>query len=129
MHDFDTAAYQKRLRLSRGRDTWNDRHMLNSRVNVINIWSLQEMSTTRPQRAKRNPNQDAIYYSSLGKDKDGFDIKYIDSVKGDFFFLPLRGTALPLVLLLGAQVLSYLFHFVPPIHKLQGGLTANRENV
>jgi len=41
------------------------------------------MAATRPQRAKRNPKQDAIYFSSLGKDKDGFDVKYIDSFKGE----------------------------------------------
>lgn len=44
------------------------------------------MAATRPQRVKRNPKQDAIYYSSLGKDKDGFCIKYINAIKGDFLF-------------------------------------------
>ncbi|MEQ2158984.1 hypothetical protein GOODEAATRI_017806 [Goodea atripinnis] len=40
------------------------------------------MAATRPQRAKRNPKHNAIYYCSLGEDKEGFDIKYINSFKG-----------------------------------------------
>ncbi|XP_078801454.1 uncharacterized protein LOC144991219 isoform X2 [Oryzias latipes] len=42
----------------------------------------QEMAAQRPQRARRNPRQDALYYCSLGEDKEGFDIRYIDSFKG-----------------------------------------------
>lgn len=41
------------------------------------------MSATRPQRAKRNAKQDAAYYCSLGKDKEGFEAKYSDSFKGE----------------------------------------------
>ncbi|XP_077362129.1 N-lysine methyltransferase KMT5A-like [Festucalex cinctus] len=40
------------------------------------------MSVMRPQRAKVKPKEEAAYFSSLGKDKDGFTIKYIDSFKG-----------------------------------------------
>ncbi|XP_024119917.1 uncharacterized protein LOC112141094 isoform X9 [Oryzias melastigma] len=40
------------------------------------------MAAQRSQRAKRNPRQDALYYCSLGEDKAGFDIRYIDSFKG-----------------------------------------------
>lgn len=41
------------------------------------------MAAQRPQRARRNPRQDALYYCSLGEDKEGFDIRYIDSFKGE----------------------------------------------
>nr|XP_024655137.1 histone-lysine N-methyltransferase set-1-like [Maylandia zebra] len=40
------------------------------------------MAATRPRRAKINPIQDARYYCSLGEDKAGFDVRYIDSFKG-----------------------------------------------
>ncbi|XP_041864344.1 N-lysine methyltransferase KMT5A-A-like isoform X2 [Melanotaenia boesemani] len=40
------------------------------------------MAATRPQRAKRNPKHDASYYCKLGEDKEGFDVKYINSFKG-----------------------------------------------
>ncbi|XP_025754145.1 histone-lysine N-methyltransferase mes-4 [Oreochromis niloticus] len=40
------------------------------------------MAATRPRRAKINPRQDASYYCSLGEDKAGFDVRYIDSFKG-----------------------------------------------
>ncbi|KAM3585600.1 uncharacterized protein V6R79_022230 [Siganus canaliculatus] len=32
------------------------------------------MAASRPQRSKTDPKQEATYFSSLGKDKDGFDI-------------------------------------------------------
>ncbi|XP_034549759.1 N-lysine methyltransferase KMT5A-A-like [Notolabrus celidotus] len=40
------------------------------------------MATSRSQRAKVKPKDEAAYFSSQCKDKDGFDIKYIDSFKG-----------------------------------------------
>ncbi|KAJ0006435.1 hypothetical protein NQD34_013708 [Periophthalmus magnuspinnatus] len=40
------------------------------------------MASTRSRRPKRNPIQEATYFSSLGKDKNDFDIKYINSFKG-----------------------------------------------
>ncbi|KAK5600618.1 hypothetical protein CRENBAI_001348 [Crenichthys baileyi] len=42
----------------------------------------KEMAATRPQRVKRNPKHDAIYYCSLGEDKEGFEKKYFNSFKG-----------------------------------------------
>lgn len=38
----------------------------------------------RPKRAKIKPEEEAVYFSSLWKDKDGFDVKYINSFKGEF---------------------------------------------
>ncbi|XP_053499892.1 N-lysine methyltransferase KMT5A-A-like isoform X2 [Ictalurus furcatus] len=40
------------------------------------------MATTRSRRAKLSPKDEAAYFSSMFKDKDGFDVKYINSVKG-----------------------------------------------
>ncbi|XP_042289756.1 N-lysine methyltransferase KMT5A-A-like isoform X3 [Thunnus maccoyii] len=40
------------------------------------------MSAMRPQRVKIKPKEEAAYFSSLGKDEDGFNIKYINSFKG-----------------------------------------------
>ncbi|XP_067467137.1 N-lysine methyltransferase KMT5A-A-like [Thunnus thynnus] len=40
------------------------------------------MSAIRPQRVKIKPKEEAAYFSSLGKDEDGFNIKYINSFKG-----------------------------------------------
>ncbi|XP_073716136.1 uncharacterized protein [Misgurnus anguillicaudatus] len=39
-------------------------------------------ATTRSQRAKLKPNDEAAYYISMSKDKDGFEIKFINSFKG-----------------------------------------------
>nr|XP_057918262.1 uncharacterized protein LOC131109854 isoform X2 [Doryrhamphus excisus]XP_057918263.1 uncharacterized protein LOC131109854 isoform X2 [Doryrhamphus excisus] len=36
----------------------------------------------RPQRVKVKPKEEAAYFASLGKDKDGFDIRFINSFKG-----------------------------------------------
>ena len=41
----------------------------------------------RPQRVKIKPKEEAIYFSSLGKDKDGFNMKYINSFKGELPFV------------------------------------------
>ncbi|XP_077422408.1 uncharacterized protein LOC144052330 isoform X7 [Vanacampus margaritifer] len=40
------------------------------------------MSVMRRQRAKVKPKEEAAYFSSLGKEKHGFTIKYINSFKG-----------------------------------------------
>ncbi|XP_077418490.1 N-lysine methyltransferase KMT5A-A-like isoform X1 [Vanacampus margaritifer] len=40
------------------------------------------MSVMRPQRAKVKPKEEVAYFSSLGKDRDGFTMKYINSFKG-----------------------------------------------
>ncbi|KAF4082026.1 hypothetical protein AMELA_G00146890 [Ameiurus melas] len=40
------------------------------------------MAATRTRRTKLSPKDEAAYFSSMIKDKDGFDIKYINSVKG-----------------------------------------------
>ncbi|KAL4009077.1 hypothetical protein ACER0C_002929 [Sarotherodon galilaeus] len=36
----------------------------------------------RPPRAKIKPKDEAVKYASLGQDKDGFEVKFINSVKG-----------------------------------------------
>uniref|UniRef100_A0AAZ1WYI0 SET domain-containing protein n=2 Tax=Oreochromis aureus TaxID=47969 RepID=A0AAZ1WYI0_OREAU len=36
----------------------------------------------RPPRAKIKPKDEAVKFSSLGQDKDGFEVKFINSVKG-----------------------------------------------
>ncbi|XP_054862388.1 uncharacterized protein LOC118469710 [Amphiprion ocellaris] len=36
----------------------------------------------RPQRAKIKPKEEAKYFASLGKDKDGFEVQFINSYKG-----------------------------------------------
>lgn len=43
------------------------------------------MAARRPQRAKRSPKYDANYYCSLGEDKEGLDVKYINSLKGELW--------------------------------------------
>lgn len=47
------------------------------------IRSSQEMAATRPRRAKLKPKEEAAYFSSLSKNKDGFDVKYINAFKGE----------------------------------------------
>ena len=41
----------------------------------------------RPQRVKIKPKEEAAYFSSLGKDEDEFNIKYINSFKGELPFV------------------------------------------
>lgn len=41
------------------------------------------MAAARPQRAKIKPKEEASYFSSLCKDKNGFEVKYINSYKGE----------------------------------------------
>ncbi|XP_054653990.1 uncharacterized protein LOC129193635 isoform X2 [Dunckerocampus dactyliophorus] len=41
-----------------------------------------ESEAMRPQRVKIKPKEEAAYFSSLGKDKDGFDVQFINSFKG-----------------------------------------------
>ncbi|KAI3365063.1 hypothetical protein L3Q82_010179 [Scortum barcoo] len=40
------------------------------------------MAATRPRRARIKPKEEAAYFSSLCKDKNGFEVKYINSFKG-----------------------------------------------
>ncbi|KAI7790856.1 N-lysine methyltransferase KMT5A-A-like [Triplophysa rosa] len=40
------------------------------------------MAGIRPRRAKKKPEQEAVYYASMCKDKGGFVSKYINSFKG-----------------------------------------------
>ncbi|KAI4797406.1 hypothetical protein KUCAC02_025135 [Chaenocephalus aceratus] len=40
------------------------------------------MASARPRRAKVKPGEEAAHFSSLCKDKDGFDVKFINSFKG-----------------------------------------------
>ncbi|KAG8002337.1 hypothetical protein GBF38_018361, partial [Nibea albiflora] len=40
------------------------------------------MASTRSRRAKVKPREEAAHFSFLGKDKDGFEVKYINSFKG-----------------------------------------------
>lgn len=60
-------------------------------------------------KTKESEKESQTRRDLLGKDKDGFDIKYIDSVKGDFtkmaycllsLFFPLPGNHSPVILLL-----------------------------
>lgn len=41
------------------------------------------MSVMRPKRAKLKPKEEAAYFSSMKKDKDGFNVIYINSFKGE----------------------------------------------
>lgn len=50
---------------------------------IINIRSLQAMASVRPRRAKVKPKAEAAYYSSWSLDKDGFDVKHINALKGE----------------------------------------------
>nr|XP_033937113.1 N-lysine methyltransferase KMT5A-A-like [Pseudochaenichthys georgianus] len=43
---------------------------------------LLDMASARPRRAKVKPGEEAAHFSSLCKDKDGFDVKFINSFKG-----------------------------------------------
>ncbi|XP_039519797.1 uncharacterized protein LOC120473826 isoform X4 [Pimephales promelas] len=43
---------------------------------------LQEMAASRSRRTKLKPKEEAAYFSSILKDKDGFEIKYINAFKG-----------------------------------------------
>ncbi|KAJ4927346.1 hypothetical protein JOQ06_015079 [Pogonophryne albipinna] len=43
---------------------------------------LLDMASARPRRAKIKPREEAAHFSSLCKDKDGFDVKFINSFKG-----------------------------------------------
>lgn len=40
------------------------------------------MHTMRPQRLKIKPKDEAAHFVSLSQDKDGFEVKYINSLKG-----------------------------------------------
>ncbi|XP_035763991.1 LOW QUALITY PROTEIN: N-lysine methyltransferase KMT5A-like [Neolamprologus brichardi] len=40
----------------------------------------------RPPRAKIKPKDEAVKFASLGQDKDGFEVKFINSVKGQGMF-------------------------------------------
>lgn len=44
----------------------------------------------RPPRAKIKPKDEAVKFSSLGQDKDGFEVKFINSVKGEVLGYLLR---------------------------------------
>lgn len=41
------------------------------------------MATTRSRRAKIKPEEEAVRFSAMSKDKDGFEVKYINSFKGE----------------------------------------------
>ncbi|KAF3856684.1 hypothetical protein F7725_017407 [Dissostichus mawsoni] len=43
--------------------------------------TLLDMASARPRRAKIKPREEAAHFSSLCKDKDGFDVKFINSFK------------------------------------------------
>ncbi|XP_033996371.1 N-lysine methyltransferase KMT5A-A-like [Trematomus bernacchii] len=43
---------------------------------------LLDMASARPRRAKIKPREEAAHFTSLCKDKDGFDVKFINSFKG-----------------------------------------------
>nr|XP_054601845.1 N-lysine methyltransferase KMT5A-A-like isoform X2 [Nothobranchius furzeri] len=40
------------------------------------------MMAKRPKRVKMKPKDEAVQFLALGKDKDGFDVKFINSFKG-----------------------------------------------
>ncbi|MED6259299.1 hypothetical protein ATANTOWER_020404 [Ataeniobius toweri] len=47
------------------------------------VWRSRQMQTTmRPKREKLKPKDEAAYFVSSSKDKDGFDVQYINSFKG-----------------------------------------------
>ncbi|KAK5879377.1 hypothetical protein CesoFtcFv8_024686 [Champsocephalus esox] len=48
----------------------------------VKINPLLDMASARPRRAKVKPGEEAAHFSSLCKDKDGFDVKFINSFKG-----------------------------------------------
>lgn len=50
----------------------------------------------QPPRAKSKPKDEAVKFASLGQDKDGFEVKCINSVKGEVlgYLLRIFGTTI-----------------------------------
>lgn len=54
----------------------------------------------QPPRAKSKPKDEAVKFASLGQDKDGFEVKCINSVKGEVlgYLLRIFGTVISLTI-------------------------------
>ncbi|XP_078805059.1 uncharacterized protein LOC105354252 isoform X6 [Oryzias latipes] len=51
----------------------------------LRLWRIRK-GVQRPQRIRVKPKDEAVYYASRGKDREGLDVKFINSLKGRVVF-------------------------------------------
>lgn len=47
--------------------------------------TLRKMTEMKLRKRKASPKTEATYFTAVGKNKDGFDVKYINADNGTFY--------------------------------------------